>query len=205
MTEEEKKKGQRESRRDARIQRHIEALKESEQKIGQLFPVIESQFGVVSGSKRLEANPNWRKKKIQLDDEYEHWKAVANSNVQLEPSKKEWATWVNNAIRVLKRDRKMSNSDIVKLLNDDFGLPRWRVYELMDDEFKIVYKKLTAQMPKDDESKDSGLPNLGKDKGSKGMSDLQLEELLISELEKVSVKPEKQVAFDRMYKYPRPY
>ena len=37
------------------------------------------------------------------------------------------------------------------------------------------------------------------------MSDLELEKLLISELEKVGVKPETKVTFDRPYKYPRPY
>ena len=37
------------------------------------------------------------------------------------------------------------------------------------------------------------------------MSDLQLEELLISELEKQGVKPETKVPFDRPYKYSQPY
>ena len=200
-----KKTKSREELREERIAKHVEALKESESKIGQLFPVIESQFGVVSGSKRLKANPDWRKKVVVLKDEYEHWKAVANSNVQLEPSKGEWATWVNNAIRVLKNERKMSNADIVKKLNEDFGLPRYKIYELMDDEFKIEYKKLTTQTPKDDESKDSGLQNLKEIKVPKGMSDLELEKLLISELEKVGVKPEVKFAIDRPYNYTKPY
>ena len=37
------------------------------------------------------------------------------------------------------------------------------------------------------------------------MSDLELEKLLISELEKVGVKPEVKVPFDRPYNYTKPY
>ena len=78
----------------------------------------------------------------------------------------------------------------------------------MDDEFKKEYKKADLHLEgtsKDDESE------LSESRQSKPrvhkvvMSDLELEQLLISELEKQGVKPEVKVPFDRPYKYPKPY
>ena len=75
----------------------------------------------------------------------------------------------------------------------------------MDDEFKREYRKLTTDFGGEDESK------LSESRQSKPrvhkvvMSDLQLEELLISELEKAGVEPQTKVPFDRLNKYSRPY
>jgi len=188
---------------EKKLQEHIDALKESEAKVGQLLPVIDSKYGIISGHKRLRANPNWRRKKLDLDSEYDYWKLVANFNIQKEPSKKECIEYVNGAIAALKKEREgITNAEIIKQLEKDFGFSRSKIYELMGDEFKIEYKKLTTNLGGDDESKESTVRILKKDKG---MSDLELEKLLISELEKVGVKPEVKVPFDRPYNYTKPY
>ena len=117
-------------------------------------------------------NPDWRTKKITLDNEYEYWKSVANANIQIEPSKEEWREYVNKAIAALKRDRKMNNVGVIKQLEKDFGLTRTRIYDLMSDEFKKECKKADLHLdgtPKDDESKLSESRQLsqGIDKGFK--------------------------------------
>jgi len=212
---EKKKKKSREELREERIAKHVAALRESEQKIGQLIPVIESQFGIVSGSKRRKANPDWRTKKVTYDDEYEHWRNVANANIQIEPSKKEWAEYVNKAIAALKKDNKnITNAEIIKRLEKDFGLPRARIYELMSDEFKKECKKADLHLdgaPKGDESKSAQTAQLSQVvdtvfKGVKGFVEKpNMEQVLVAELKKFDIVPEVKVKFDRPYKYPQPY
>ena len=125
---------------------------------------------------------------------------------KIEPSRKESKEYVNGAIAALKEERPgITKREIIKQLEKDSGLNRSYIYELMNDDFKREWRKLTTDFGGKDET-ESPPSGLSKPKTHKVvMSDLQLEQLLISELEKVSVKPEKQVTFDRMYKYPRPY
>ena len=150
---------------------------------------------------------------VPYDDEYEHWRNVANANVQIEPSEEEWALYVNKAIAALKRDRHMEKKmDIIKQLERDFGLSQRRIYELMDDEFKKECKKADLHLdgtPKDDESKSAESAQLSQVvdkvfKGIKGMvEEPNAEQMLVAELKKFNIKAERKVPFKRPYKYPR--
>jgi len=206
------KRKSREEQRQERIKRHIEVLKESEQKIGQLTPVVISRFGVVSGSKRLKANPDWWRKQIDLDNEYDYWRLVANSNIQIEPNEAEWRTYVNKAIKALKElNKKITNKEVVERLMEDFGLPRTRIYNLMDDEFKREYQSQGS--PKDDET---DLQGTSKDDESespesgqlpsiiKGPREPTAEEILVKEIEKYNISPEIRVKYPNSPS-PRPY
>lgn len=205
MTEEPKKESPRELKRKERLQRHIDMLKESSEKVGQLNPVVISQFGVVSGSKRLSADPNWRMKKVQLQDEYEHWKVVANSNIQMEPSQEEWRLYLSKAIdALLEKNKNLKREDIVKRLTEDFGLQKTKLYELIPEEYKKDYdtsKGADLYKPKNDESK---IPQSGITE-TKRPTAFDMEKLLISELQKADINPKVKVPYERPYNYPQPF
>lgn len=202
MSTEKEKEGKKKI--DPELQKHIDALKESEEKVGQLLPVIDSKYGVISGHKRLMANPNWRKKTLDLKSKYDYWKLVANFNIQKEPSKEECMEYVNGAIGALMDERKgITKAEIIAKLEKDSGLSRRKIYEFMDDEFKREYRKLTTDFGGEDESKSSNLEHSKSHKVV--LSDLELEQLLILELQKAGVKPETKVPFDRPYNYTKPY
>jgi len=81
---------------------------------------------------------------MTFDDEYEHWRSVANANVQIEPSKEEWREYVNKAIGALKKDNKsITNAEIIKQLEKDFGLPRAGYTSSCLMSLKKSIKKLT--------------------------------------------------------------
>jgi hypothetical protein len=151
--------------------------------------------------------------KVAIDNKYLHWKAVVNANIQMEPSKEDWKLWINNAIGALKKETKMSNAEIVRLLLDDFGLPEWKIYNLMDDGYKREYEKqekppeeqteALKEKLKKDESKSRKSDFGGKAFGN--VSEFFLEKMLVKEFEKLGVKPETKVPIDRAYPYPYPY
>ena len=145
---------------DEKLQEHIDALKESEAKVGQLLPVIDSKYGIISGHKRLMANPNWRKKTLDLNSKYNYWKLVANFNIQKEPSMEECKEYVNGAIAALMEERPgITKREIIKQLEKDSGLRRTKIYELMNDDFKREWRKLTTVFGAENEtdSPQSGL------------------------------------------------
>ena len=75
----------------------------------------------------------------------------------------------------------------------------------MDDTFKIEYKKLTTDFGGENESESAQRAQSKPRVHKVVMSDLELEQRLILELQKAGVKPETKVPFDRPYKYSQPY
>ena len=99
-------------------------------------------------------------------------------------------------------------------MKKDFGLPQWKIYELLPEDYKREYKVGAdgnlVGTSKDDESEFAKSANLSQVvvdqifKG-KGFTELDAERMLVAELKKLNIEPELKVRIDRPYKYPQPY
>lgn len=121
-------------------------LKKSEDKVGQLYPVLLSKDGkIIDGFHRLESDKKWRTETLEhIDDEEKLLLARAISNWHRRAvSRSEKENWINGLARIyLKqgynvghRDRGEANEIVNKLL-EILGLSRETIINHLDDSFK---------------------------------------------------------------------
>jgi len=82
----------------------LEELKKSENKIGQIFPVIKDQHGnILDGFHRKRINPDWKETIVNVTDELQALQIRVHSNLlRRKVDEKEKQEWVKEARRILR-------------------------------------------------------------------------------------------------------
>jgi len=141
ISEEEKEKLER-AEYEKRHKEHVEELKQSGEVMGELHPVVFTQYGLAAGTSRLEANPNWRKVTITAPNLYEHYRIMLHDNKHerkpdfwiKEVLNKEAEALVLPPPNGLGLD--INKGEVTDRLVRESSLPEWKVYELLDDKYK---------------------------------------------------------------------
>lgn len=137
-------------------------LKKSE-KIGQLYPVLEDAKGnVIDGLHRLEADPNWRRERLQEVDTEEKLliaRCVANWHRRQVPTE-EKQEWINALAKIyekqglkVRREVKTEKggyriNEIVTKVAEVTGLDESTVRDYISPAYKQVEVGLTEQKPR---------------------------------------------------------
>jgi hypothetical protein len=118
-------------------------LKDSGDAVGQLYPVlVDAEGNVIDGFHRLEANPEWRKEKLEnIDSEEKLLLARCISNWhRRQVSREEKEEWINGLAEIYKKQG-ILGARIVEKIAKVTGLYRGTVYGYLSDIFKERHHK----------------------------------------------------------------
>ncbi len=117
-------------------------LKESEELVGQLYPILEDKDGnIIDGKHRLKANPDWRRERLEtVDSKTKLTKARMASNWdRRKVSKKEKGEWLDGLCEDNPRWRARSGSFVSSLV-ENTELSERTIQKYLSDKYKQEQK-----------------------------------------------------------------
>jgi len=114
-------------------------LKESQKKVGQLYPVIVAKDGrVVDGLHRLKEVPNWKSIRLEeIDTDEKYWAGRIVANTRRDVSYSERKDWFNQLAEVYFEQGIKSDGSIVKKVMEATGYSDRSVARYLDDKYKM--------------------------------------------------------------------
>jgi len=96
------------------------SYKKSAKSVGELYPVLEDEFGTIDGFHRKEDKPDWHTKKLQSGNLKEHYKKMLHANFQRRiVPEEQMKEWINGIAEELIKEGK--EPPLGKLIDEELG------------------------------------------------------------------------------------
>jgi len=121
-------------------------LRKSEEKVGQLYPVLLSKDGkIIDGLHRLNIDSKWRTEVLEHIDTREKFlkaRIIANLHRRTVPAS-EIRAWINELAELALTEKGIKPGQISRWIADETGYSRDRVTELLEPKYKNLAKATT--------------------------------------------------------------
>jgi len=119
--------------------------KKSAESVGQLYPVIKDEFGIVDGFHRKEDDPNWREEYTSSGTLKEHYKKMLHANFQRRiVPEEQMKEWINGIAEELEKEGTENGQYINRIFEELNGvISDETIRRYLDEKFKRAYTKPT--------------------------------------------------------------
>lgn len=118
----------------------VESLKKSQEKIGQLYPILVSPSGeIIDGKHRLEANPNWERKKVKVFTKAEEILIRVHANYRRKVSVEETRNEILKLAEILNKSG-LEKGGIANKLAEITPFSARYIRDILPDKYKMVSK-----------------------------------------------------------------